>query len=103
MNYLQEIQNWYHSECNDEWEHVYGITIDTLDNPGWTVSIDLYGTSLQNSEFQKIEYGYDNEVDSDEWFICEKKESKFIGNGGPHKLEEIIKIFIEWKNEEKTR
>ena len=28
------IEKWYANNCNGDWEHSYGITIETLDNPG---------------------------------------------------------------------
>jgi hypothetical protein len=31
------------------------ITIDTLDNPGWTVSINLKGTECENKKFNEID------------------------------------------------
>ena len=43
------IQEWFFSQCNDVWEHSYGIKIDTLDNPGWSVLVDLHGTELENN------------------------------------------------------
>ena len=41
MNSLEWLQSWYAAQCNDTWEHDHGITIDTLDNPGWHVRIDV--------------------------------------------------------------
>jgi hypothetical protein len=38
---LQWLQEWYLEQCDREWEHEYGIKIGTLDNPGWTITIDL--------------------------------------------------------------
>ena len=38
------LSDWYESNCNDDWEHGYGVKIETLDNPGWLVQIDLFGT-----------------------------------------------------------
>ena len=35
---LKVSQQWYQSKCDGTWEHMYGVEIDTLDNPGWTVS-----------------------------------------------------------------
>jgi hypothetical protein len=29
------LQRWYTAQCDGGWEHHYGITIGTLDNPGW--------------------------------------------------------------------
>jgi hypothetical protein len=28
------LEAWYASRCDGEWEHGYGISIETLDNPG---------------------------------------------------------------------
>ena len=36
---LKVLQQWYQSKCDGTWEHMYGVEIDTLDNPGWTVSL----------------------------------------------------------------
>ena len=41
---LGQFQAWYLERCNDEWEHSYGVNITTLDNPGWTVDVDLADT-----------------------------------------------------------
>ncbi|GHB54781.1 hypothetical protein GCM10010331_48120 [Streptomyces xanthochromogenes] len=34
-NVLDRLQSWYSAQCNGDWEHEWGIKIDTLDNPGW--------------------------------------------------------------------
>lgn len=33
MDILKWLENWYSSNCDGDWEHLYGITIRTLDNP----------------------------------------------------------------------
>lgn len=43
MNELIWLQNWFAVQCDGVWEHAHGIKIDTLDNPGWTVHVDLEG------------------------------------------------------------
>jgi hypothetical protein len=30
---------WYTKQCNGDWEHSYGIRIDTIDNPGWSLTL----------------------------------------------------------------
>ena len=45
---------WYVVQCNGDWEHSSGITITSLDNPGWLVKIELVGTALDNKEFRTI-------------------------------------------------
>lgn len=36
----QRICDWFASQCNGDWEHMHGITIETTDNPGWYVTIE---------------------------------------------------------------
>jgi hypothetical protein len=35
MDELQELQEWFHSHCDGEWEQKKAIEIVTCDNPGW--------------------------------------------------------------------
>lgn len=84
------IQSWYAKQCNGEWEHQYGIKIDTLDNPGWSVEIDLAGTSLADLEISDAQ-----EVRSDDdWLSYSVSDGKFRGFGGPESLEGIIEKFL---------
>ena len=98
MNPLRQLQDWYHSQCNGDWEHSNGIKIDTLDNPGWSLKIDLEDTALQEKPFTEFTYGTgtQGETSGDEWVICKLEGSKFVAYGGPHKLDEMITIFLEW-------
>jgi hypothetical protein len=89
---IKEIENWYLSNCNGDWEHQYGVTIESLDNPGWRVFIDLTGTKLEQIDFEEI-----NNIESEsEWIVCKVENNKFIGADGPHNLNEILSIFINW-------
>ncbi len=88
-NILSWIQTWFLSQCNEVWEHSYGIKIDTLDNPGWSVSIDLIGTCLENKIADTISY---NRTE-DDWVNCSISDNQFKGFGGPENLSEILSIF----------
>ncbi|MDQ3819448.1 MAG: immunity 53 family protein [Acidobacteriota bacterium] len=92
MNVLDEIQKWYASNCDTEWEHDFGVKIETLDNPGWGVTIDLEGTNLEGKEFQRIK----DETSGESWIECYVDDSKFQGFGDPARLEEILRIFLNW-------
>lgn len=94
MNVLTHLQEWYESQCNDDWEHQFGVEIDTLDNPGWNVTIDLDDTNLAGKPFKEIK---DIEPERD-WIHCWVDGAKFRGIGGPRKLEEILRIFVDWAN-----
>ncbi|MCP5347672.1 MAG: immunity 53 family protein [Gammaproteobacteria bacterium] len=98
MSILQELQEWYLSQCNEDWEHTYGVSIGTLDNPGWSLEVELTDTGLEDLEFkeQSCGVGEDAESSGNDWMICKVKENIFIGYGGPRKLEEIIAVFLNW-------
>ena len=37
---ISEIENWFKQRCDGDWEHQGGISIETLDNPGWCVKVE---------------------------------------------------------------
>jgi hypothetical protein len=98
MSILGELQEWYESQCNEDWEHQFGVSIGTLDNPGWTVIIDLDGTGLADEPFQAIE----DLRSGRDWIKCWVENAKFNGAGGPQKLEEILTIFLRWAQKKKV-
>lgn len=89
---LKWLQKWYEYNCDGSWEHMFGIKIDTLDNPGWLVKIDLEETILENKPFEEIHY--DN--GDHDWIWCRIKGNVFNGAGDPQKLETILAVFKEW-------
>ncbi|MDP2923713.1 MAG: immunity 53 family protein [Candidatus Omnitrophota bacterium] len=97
MDIIKKIQDWYKSNCNGDWEHSYGIEIETLDNPGWSVEIDLNDTKCADKNFSKINI----KNGDDDWIICKVSKNKFIGHGDPDKLETILKTFLNFCNREK--
>jgi hypothetical protein len=91
-NNLDQLSNWYLERCNGSWEHISGIEINTLDNPGWTVEIDLTGTELENKSFLKIQLlGEDRD-----WLVCEVLNEKYSASCGPAMLSIAIGVFLEW-------
>jgi len=89
---LTWLQNWYRQWCDGDWEHSYGITISTLDNPGWSVDIDLIDTDLESKHFEAVKLER-SELD---WVHCSLQEGVFKGRGGPLNLKEILQIFHRW-------
>ena len=98
MNLLADLQEWYESQCDGDWEHSYGIKIGNIDNPGWEVKIDLRDTELENIEFSEVSYGVGQQAEAsgDDWLLCRKVENEFDGCGGPRKLTEILEVFLKW-------
>jgi hypothetical protein len=64
---LKCLQDWYVSQCDGGWEHTYGISIDTLDNPGWHLKVELTDTNLSDRPFDEIIF--DGE-DKNDWYRC---------------------------------
>lgn len=93
-NLLHFLEEWYESQCDEDWEHEFGIAIDTLDNPGWTLAIDLAGTECENQPFNEINW----EKDENNWVQCNVVNNQFLGSGGPRNLQNLIQIFFDWRN-----
>jgi hypothetical protein len=87
---LTRLSKWYQSQCNGDWEHQWGVAIDTLDNPGWIVKIDLRETASERKVFSEIQI---NNGDND-WVRCSVKDAKFTGAGDPSKLAMILDHFL---------
>ena len=98
MNMIAWLSEWYKSNCDGDWEHYYGIKIDTIDNPGWKVDIDLVDTYLEDVEFNKVQIY----IDDLNWIHCSVADRVFKGRGSIDKLEEILKIFRVWATENKN-
>jgi hypothetical protein len=98
MDVLTELQEWYHAQCDGDWEHSWGIKIGTLDNPGWTLDINLRATALAGVVFKECSYGVGTDAaqSGDEWLVCKVRDDVFQGRGGPFKLREMIEVFLEW-------
>jgi hypothetical protein len=89
---LSKLEQWYLNQCNGDWEHAYGVRIDTLDNPGWTVCISLQDTKKQASSQARIAI---NRSDND-WIQYWVEKQEFQIACGPMNLSESIEIFIHW-------
>ena len=86
------LQGWYARHCDGEWEHHYGVTIQSADNPGWVVTIDLAGTELVGRPFAEVKW----ESGEGDWVWCFLRDGAFSGGGGPHNLAAILAVFRDW-------
>ncbi len=92
IDLVSRLQKWFSLNSDGEWEHSHGIRIETLDNPGWSVSVDLTSTPLDGMPFQ----GVNVENDDQEWYSCRVEDGIFKGWGGPHNLGNILEVFLQW-------
>lgn len=89
---LGDLQAWYLAHCDGDWEHSNGVSISTLDNPGWRVEIALSETDLERRPFDRLE---DNRT-ADDWIVCWKDQASFRCACGPLNLAEALTIFLGW-------
>jgi hypothetical protein len=91
---LERLERWYAAQCNGDWEHTYGITIETLDNPGWRFKVELRDTYLSGRTFEEISEPQSS--DHREFFHCNVKDDVFTGACPPNRLREVISMFLRW-------
>ena len=94
MDQLSRLQNWYAAQCNGTWEHSFGVKIDTLDNPGWRLHVDLTGTELQDRSFTTVNRG--ESADETSWLHCKIESGTFHAAGGIANLPEMLDVFLAW-------
>jgi hypothetical protein len=89
---LVRLQKWFEERCDGTWEQESGVNIETLDNPGWSVTVDLEGTSLENARFAPVTESRSEH----DWVECRVQAAQFQGYGGPLNLEEVLTRFLDW-------
>ncbi|MEO6387022.1 MAG: immunity 53 family protein, partial [Croceibacterium sp.] len=87
------LAEWYNSQCDGLWEHSFGVRIDTIDNPGWSLTVDLNGTDLEGRCLSRVAVNYGDEL---EWRICWVEDGQFNAAGGPLQLSNMIDDFRQW-------
>ena len=90
---LERLMRWYGAQTDGDWEHSYGVHIETLDNPGWHVRIDLTATVLEDAPFSEVQDAYNHETD---WLMCRRIGSEFDAACGAHRLSDVLEIFLDW-------
>lgn len=97
---LDWLMNWYVRECNNGWMHSYGVRIDTLGNPGWTIEIDLGETSLEGRSFEPKHGEPAGDLDEwrklGSWWTAEVDGVRFKAACGATDLPAVIGVCREW-------
>jgi hypothetical protein len=95
-NSLEFLTQWYRNECDGDWEHQHCIRIETIDNPGWKLEVDISETILSGSKFP---YNI-LELTLDRWLGVKCDNDVFSAFGDTFSLNDIIdlfKLFVEGK------
>ena len=89
---LAWLEAFYAQSCDGDWEHDYGVEIGTLDNPGWSVRVNLQGTSLEGRSFEKRV----TERSDTDWMHCWFEAGTWNARGGSRNLQEMLQVLQEW-------
>ncbi|MFT4639202.1 MAG: hypothetical protein ACI8T1_002526 [Verrucomicrobiales bacterium] len=92
---FESVIKWYESHCNDEWEHQYGVKLETLDNPGWILTVDLIHTDLQGREMSELTEGCspDGHPVSPLWIHCAVTNNQFRAACDPTQIARLFEEF----------
>ncbi|WP_251007502.1 immunity 53 family protein [Sphingobium sp. BHU LFT2] len=98
---LNWLSQWYLAQCDGDWEHSYGVKIDTLDNPGWTIKINLTDTPMQDIAFERVQHGkigddFEEWQRSGSWWVARVEGHSFDVSCGPLDLSSAIGVFRRW-------
>ncbi|GID91953.1 hypothetical protein Adi01nite_13650 [Amorphoplanes digitatis] len=86
------LQAWYVTQCDGEWEHEFGVKIETVDNPGWSVDIDIAHTGLAGKPYGRQQVHRSQH----DWVITWEENSHFHAACGPLNLGEALHTFRQW-------
>lgn len=109
IDMLGWLERWYQEQCDDDWEQDHGVTIQTLDNPGWLVEADLQGVRPEAMATDRV-LAVVGEPPSDKngniggtiWMTCEIRSGKFVGAGDPTQLRMLLTQFRSFVEAEAT-
>lgn len=92
MDAISRLCSWYERQAINDWHEDHGVRIATLDNPGWSLKVDLEGTFLQGRAFQDVQI----DRSDDDWVRVRRNGDVFEAFGGPSNLNEMIESFLSW-------
>ena len=89
---LFRLEAWHARRRAGEWKRHHGITIATLDNPGWRLRIDARGSDQRERPFAPISVAT-SDLD---WLECRVYDRIIEDAGGPDKPALIPRAFRDW-------
>jgi len=101
MQVWSELLEWWQKQCDGEWEREFGLTVQSMADPGWIVKVDLAYTNYNLTKFKPVST---KSSDAD-WMECKIEQAgvwspdaefcHFVGMGGSNNLENIIRYFLD--------
>ena len=89
---LGALQAWFATHCDGNWEQEYGVTIETVEEPGWELRVDVVGTSLEAVVLPRESVGRSD----DDWCEAWCDGYTFHAVGGLHNLDVLLGSFVSF-------
>jgi hypothetical protein len=108
MDDFEWLEQWYAEQCDGDWEHQNGVKVETLDNPGRLLTVDLLGTSLATRTpgtvaRSGVPPGEENAPVEAAWMDCQVRDGKFVGAGDAGRLRDLLAAFRSWVSDGDAR
>ncbi|MGK7865494.1 immunity 53 family protein, partial [Falsiroseomonas sp. E2-1-a4] len=91
MTALNRLQEWFRSECDGDWEHQCGLRVETLDNPGWSLTLRLGGTKLEGLAVEPVA----RDGGAEDWLYRSEQDGELNITCGPGQLVEAVELFLD--------
>ncbi|MFI5589994.1 Imm53 family immunity protein [Amycolatopsis sp. NPDC051758] len=83
------LSEWFSSQCDGDWEHEFGVRLETLDNPGWRLLVDIVGTGVEGRVLprSKVDLG------AGRWLWTSADGKSYEGSCDVRSLRELVAAF----------
>lgn len=88
---LEALQHWFSDQCDGDWEHSFGVKLETVDNPGWSLTVDLAETPWADLRIPFTRIGRSE----GDWIEYRAEGSVFTAAAGPCNLAELVRVFLD--------
>ncbi|WP_193213787.1 immunity 53 family protein [Luteolibacter marinus] len=98
---LGPLIDWYEAQVDGAWEHRHGLKLESLDNPGWLLTVDLMHTDLNGQTMADLSEGCspDGHPVAPNWIHCRIADGRFLGACDPRQLPRLLRVFIDLSGE----
>jgi hypothetical protein len=86
---IEFLAQWYQEQCDGSWEHSFGVKLNTLDNPGWALHVNLVETEYEGIALPIAL----SERSPEDWVSVGIEAGVFKARGGVGNLAEILDLF----------
>lgn len=88
---LARLQDWYASNCDGDWEHSSGIKVESLDNPGWLIRLDILGTWAEGRVLDRVIV----ETSEDDWLHYWSDGVSMHAASSPQRLRDALRAVLD--------